>query len=62
MLPIYMSAANMPWIIDILETAISEAKSKGFLGNNILDSGFDLEIYVHRGAGAYICGDRNGTA
>jgi NADH-quinone oxidoreductase subunit F len=45
------------WIIDILETAISEAKSKGFLGNNILDSGFDLEIYVHRGAGAYICGE-----
>jgi NADH-quinone oxidoreductase subunit F len=45
------------WIIDILETAISEAKSKGFLGNNILGSGFDLEIYVHRGAGAYICGE-----
>ena len=45
------------WIIEILENAISEAKSKGFLGNNILDSGFDLEIYVHRGAGAYICGE-----
>jgi NADH-quinone oxidoreductase subunit F len=45
------------WIIDILETAINEAKSKGFLGNNILGTGFDLEIYVHRGAGAYICGE-----
>ncbi|HXB31629.1 MAG TPA: NADH-quinone oxidoreductase subunit NuoF [Puia sp.] len=45
------------WIIDILETAISEAKTNGFLGKNILDSGFDLEIYVHRGAGAYICGE-----
>jgi NADH-quinone oxidoreductase subunit F len=45
------------WIIDILETAISEAKANGFLGNNILDSGFNLEIYVHRGAGAYICGE-----
>ena len=45
------------WIIDILETAISEAKANGFLGKNILDSGFDLEIYVHRGAGAYICGE-----
>ncbi|HEY2649603.1 MAG TPA: NADH-quinone oxidoreductase subunit NuoF [Puia sp.] len=45
------------WIIDILETAISEAKSNGFLGKNILGSGFDLEIYVHRGAGAYICGE-----
>jgi NADH-quinone oxidoreductase subunit F len=45
------------WIIDILETAISEAKNNGFLGRNILGSGFDLEIYVHRGAGAYICGE-----
>jgi NADH-quinone oxidoreductase subunit F len=45
------------WIIDILETAIREAKANGFLGNNILDSGFNLEIYVHRGAGAYICGE-----
>jgi NADH-quinone oxidoreductase subunit F len=45
------------WIINILETAINEAKSNGFLGKNILGSGFDLEIYVHRGAGAYICGE-----
>ena len=45
------------WIIDILETAISEAKNNGFLGKNIMGSGFDLEIYVHRGAGAYICGE-----
>jgi NADH-quinone oxidoreductase subunit F len=45
------------WIIDILETAINEAKNNGFLGKNILGSGFDLEIYVHRGAGAYICGE-----
>ena len=45
------------WIIDILETAIQEAKTNGFLGKNILGSGFDLEIYVHRGAGAYICGE-----
>ena len=45
------------WIIEILETAISEAKANGFLGKNILDSGFNLEIYVHRGAGAYICGE-----
>jgi NADH-quinone oxidoreductase subunit F len=45
------------WVIDILETAISEAKNNGFLGKNILGSGYDLEIYVHRGAGAYICGE-----
>ncbi|HNN72943.1 MAG TPA: NADH-quinone oxidoreductase subunit F, partial [Ferruginibacter sp.] len=45
------------WIVDILEQAIAEAKQKGFLGKNILGSGFDCEIYVHRGAGAYICGE-----
>src|ERR1700741_758746 len=45
------------WIIDILEQAIAEAKNNGWLGKNILGSGFDCEIYVHRGAGAYICGE-----
>jgi NADH-quinone oxidoreductase subunit F len=45
------------WVIDILETAIGEAKANGWIGNNILGKGFDLEIYVHRGAGAYICGE-----
>jgi len=44
----------------ILERAIAEAKAKGYLGKNILGSGFDLEIYVHRGAGAYICGEETG--
>ena len=45
------------WITDILEEAIEEAKQAGFLGKNILGSGYDLEIYVQRGAGAYICGE-----
>ena len=45
------------WIVDILEEAIDEAKAAGFLGKNILGTGFDCEIYVHRGAGAYICGE-----
>lgn len=45
------------WIVDILEEAIAEAKKNGFLGKNILGKGFDLEIYVQRGAGAYICGE-----
>jgi NADH-quinone oxidoreductase subunit F len=44
----------------ILERAIQEAKEHGFLGKNILGTGFDLEIYVHRGAGAYICGEETG--
>src|SRR5260370_15061676 len=45
------------WIVDILEQAITEAKNNGWLGKNILSSGFDCEIYVHPGAGAYICGE-----
>lgn len=45
------------WIPDILEQAIAEAKQNGWLGKNIKGTGFDLEIYVHRGAGAYICGE-----
>jgi len=45
------------WIIKILEKAIAEAKANGFLGKNILGSGFDLELYVQPGGGAYICGE-----
>ena len=45
------------WITNILEEAIEEAKQNGWLGKNIQGSGFDCEIYVHRGAGAYICGE-----
>ena len=44
----------------ILERAIAEARSAGHLGKNIYGSGFDLEIWVHRGAGAYICGEETG--
>jgi NADH-quinone oxidoreductase subunit F len=45
------------WIVDILEQAIAEAKDNGFLGKNILGTGFDCMIHVQRGAGAYICGE-----
>jgi NADH-quinone oxidoreductase subunit F len=44
----------------ILERAIEEARAKNFLGRNILGAGFDVEIYLHRGAGAYICGEETG--
>jgi len=44
----------------VLEKALDEARAKGFLGKNILGSGFDLDITVHRGAGAYICGEETG--
>lgn len=40
-----------------LEMAIHELRAKGMLGDNVLGSGFRHQIYVHRGAGAYICGE-----
>jgi NADH-quinone oxidoreductase subunit F len=40
-----------------LELAIDEAYAKGYLGRNILGSDYALDLYVHRGAGAYICGE-----
>lgn len=48
---------EFPHAAEIMEKAIAEARERGFLGKNILGSGFDLEVYVHRGAGAYICGE-----
>src|SRR5436853_4956261 len=44
----------------ILNRALQEARAKNFLGKNILGSGYDLDIWVHRGAGAYICGEETG--
>jgi NADH-quinone oxidoreductase subunit F len=44
----------------ILRRALEEARAQGFLGKNILGRGYDLEIHVHRGAGAYICGEETG--
>ncbi len=44
----------------ILERAIEEARAKHLLGRNLLGTGFDVEFYVHRGAGAYICGEETG--
>jgi NADH-quinone oxidoreductase subunit F len=44
----------------ILEHAIEEARARNLLGKNILGTGFDVEFYVHRGAGAYICGEETG--
>ena len=44
----------------ILNRALAEARNQGYLGKNILGSGHDLEIHIHRGAGAYICGEETG--
>ncbi len=40
-----------------LSRALAEARDRGYVGRNILGTGFDLEIVIHRGAGAYICGE-----
>lgn len=40
-----------------LEQAVKEAYQKGFIGKNACGTGYDFDIYVHRGAGAYICGE-----
>ena len=40
-----------------LQEAVDEAYDAGFIGNNACGSGYDFDIYVHRGAGAYICGE-----
>ncbi|CAN5386947.1 NADH-quinone oxidoreductase subunit NuoF [soil metagenome] len=48
---------ELMYVSHILEKAIQEAYDAGFLGKNILGSGFDLDVYVHVGAGAYICGE-----
>jgi NADH-quinone oxidoreductase subunit F len=42
---------------EILEKAIREAHEAGYIGRDILGTGYDLEIHLHRGAGAYICGE-----
>src|SRR5260370_25057323 len=44
-------------VIRRLQHAVAEAREAGFLGRDILGSGFDLEVVVHAGAGAYICGE-----
>ena len=43
-----------------LRDAVAEAYAKGYLGPNIDGKGFDLEVTVHRGGGAYICGEETG--
>jgi NADH-quinone oxidoreductase subunit F len=43
-----------------IRAAVEEAYAKGYLGKNILGSGVDLDVTIHRGAGAYICGEETG--
>jgi NADH-quinone oxidoreductase subunit F len=45
---------------DILDAALAEARDAGYIGEHILDSSFSLSLVLHRGAGAYICGEETG--
>ena len=47
------------YLLDIMDIALAEAYSKGFLGKNILGTGFDFELCTHTGAGAYECGEES---
>ena len=51
---------EMPDGAKLLNKCLQEARAKNFLGKNILGTGYDLEMHVHRGAGAYICGEETG--
>src|ERR1700685_1157432 len=45
------------YVLDIMQTALDEAYQRGYLGQNLRGSGYDFDILVHTGAGAYECGD-----
>ncbi|HQY66381.1 MAG TPA: NADH-quinone oxidoreductase subunit NuoF [Pyrinomonadaceae bacterium] len=45
------------YLIDIMDVALDEAREAGLMGDNIMGSGFSMNIYTHTGAGAYICGE-----
>lgn len=55
---IYIRGEYGKWI-RMVEKALGDARSRGFVGTNILGSGFSTEIVVHKGAGAYICGEES---
>jgi NADH-quinone oxidoreductase subunit F len=65
----YAASANRSFIYvrgeyaqqaDAIEAALAEARAAGYVGENILGSGHSLSLVVHRGAGAYICGEETG--
>jgi NADH-quinone oxidoreductase subunit F len=53
---VYIRGEYNDWI-NILQKAVDEAYAKGFIGKNIMGSGFSTNLFIHKGAGAYICGE-----
>ncbi len=56
---IYIRGEYVKWM-RILQKAIDDAYSHSYIGDNILGSNFSVNVYMHRGAGAYICGEESG--
>jgi NADH-quinone oxidoreductase subunit F len=55
---VYIRGEYYKWI-NLLQAAIDDAYKKGYIGKNILGTKFSTDIYIHRGAGAYICGEES---
>ena len=55
---LYIRGEYKPWI-DMMQKAVDDAYAHGYIGKNILGSGFGTDLYIHRGAGAYICGEES---
>ena len=55
---LYIRGEYKHWI-DLVQKAVDDAYAKGYIGQNILGSGFSTNLYIHRGAGAYICGEES---
>lgn len=55
---LYVRGEYAKWI-DMMQKAVDDAYTKGYIGQNILGSGFSTNLYIHRGAGAYICGEES---
>lgn len=55
---VYIRGEYYKWI-NLLQNAIDDAYKKGYIGKNILGTKFSTDIYIHRGAGAYICGEES---
>jgi NADH-quinone oxidoreductase subunit F len=55
---LYIRGEYKPWI-DMVQKAVDDAYAWGYIGTNIMGSGFSTNLFIHRGAGAYICGEES---
>jgi NADH-quinone oxidoreductase subunit F len=55
---LYVRGEYKHWI-DLVQKAVDDAYARGYIGTNILGSGYSTNLYIHRGAGAYICGEES---